>query len=57
MKYWTYSTEWSEVEEIGLLFKTIKEAKDHSLQNFINQGLNKQDWEELTFYHEFKLKE
>lgn len=55
MEFWTYSTEWSSVEEIGLLFNTLEEAKDHSLKQFLNQSLDREDWKHLTSYYKFKL--
>jgi len=55
MEFWTYSTEWSNVENIALLFKTLEEAKEHSLKSYLNYGLSEEDWKQLTSYYKFKL--
>jgi len=55
MEYWTYSTEFKSVEEVGILFTTKEEAEKHSLKSYLDQGLTIIDWEQLTSYYKFKL--
>ena len=55
MEYWTYGTEFKSVEEVGILFTTKEEAEKHSLSSYYDQGMDKEDWKQLTSYYKFKL--
>lgn len=56
-KFWSYSTEFEQVEEVGLLFLTLEEAKEHALHSYIIQGMDEEDWRQLTSYYKFKVLE
>jgi len=55
MECWTYSTEFKNVEEVGILFTTKEEAEKHSLNLYLEQGMDEEDWKQLTSYYKFKL--
>ena len=55
MEYWTYSTEFQEVEEVATLFITKEDAEIHSLNSYYEQGMDIEDWKQLTNYYKFKL--
>lgn len=57
MEYWTYSTEFEQVEEIATLFNTLEEAKQDALKKYLEQGCDEENWRELTQYYKFKVYE
>ncbi len=56
-EYWTYSTEFEQVEEISTLFNTLEEAKQDALKRYLEQGCDEEDWKQLTQYYKFKVNE
>lgn len=54
-EFYTYSTEFQQVEEIGILFNTLEEAKKDALERYLKLGCNEEDCNQLTNYFKFKV--
>ena len=55
MEYWTYSTEFKSVEEVASFFVNKEDAEKHALNSYLEQGMDEEDWKQLTSYYKFKL--